>query len=105
MLSQHTKQYLGENDGTKIFVELNAGLITFQGKPADLVIVRDITERKKAEEALQKSEQFYRLLAENVTDAIWTMDLNMNFVYISPSKVRMTAFSIEEMMKCRWKKS
>ena len=89
---------LRRKNGDKIFVELNAGLITFQGKPADLVIVRDITERKQAEEALRKSEQSYRLLAENVTDVIWTMDMNMKFVYISPSNVRMTGFSIEEMM-------
>ena len=89
---------LRRKNGTKIFVELNAGLITFLGNPADLVIVRDITERKQAEEALRKSEQSYRLLAENVTDVIWTMDMNMKFVYISPSNVRMTGFSIEEMM-------
>lgn len=55
-------------------------------------------ERSRSEEALMKSERSYRLLAENVTDVIWTMDLNMKFVYISPSNVRMTGFSIEEAM-------
>jgi PAS domain S-box-containing protein len=43
---------LKRRDGTEIFVELNAGLITFQGSPANLVIIRDITERKLAEKAL-----------------------------------------------------
>jgi len=43
---------LKRKDGNKIFAELNAGLITFQEKPADLVIIRDITERKLAEKAL-----------------------------------------------------
>ncbi len=55
-------------------------------------------ERGRSEEALLKSERSYRLLAENVTDVIWIIDLNMKFVYISPSNVRMTGFSFEEAM-------
>jgi PAS domain S-box-containing protein len=43
---------LRHRDGSRIDVELNAGVITYQGKPADLVIIRDITERKRAEQLL-----------------------------------------------------
>lgn len=43
------------NDGSYIYAEVNAGLITYQGKPADMVIIRDITERKQAQEALQRA--------------------------------------------------
>ncbi len=43
-------------DGRTFPAELNAGLITYQGRPADLVFIRDITERKKAEEALKESQ-------------------------------------------------
>jgi len=45
---------LRRRDGRKVYVELNAGIITYQGKPADLVIVRDITERKRAEEERER---------------------------------------------------
>ena len=55
---------LRHKDGSRAEVELNAGLITFQGKPADLVFVRDISERKRLEEQLlqaQKMEAVGRL--------------------------------------------
>jgi PAS domain S-box-containing protein len=45
---------LRHRDGSKAYAELNGGKITFQGRPADLVIVRDITERKRAEEEVRR---------------------------------------------------
>ena len=44
---------LRHKDGGKVDVELNTGIITYHGKSADLVFIRDITERKGAEEALR----------------------------------------------------
>ncbi|MCP4724405.1 MAG: PAS domain S-box protein, partial [bacterium] len=43
--------------GEIAFTEVSAGLITYQGEPADLVVIRDITERKKVEEENQKLEK------------------------------------------------
>ncbi|HXG38580.1 MAG TPA: PAS domain S-box protein [Bacteroidota bacterium] len=57
-------------DGTRIPVEINAGTIMHGGKPADLVFIRDITERKRAEDLLKQSERQYRRLFENASDAI-----------------------------------
>ncbi|MDA8125592.1 MAG: PAS domain-containing sensor histidine kinase [Deltaproteobacteria bacterium] len=48
---------------------------------------------------LEASELRYRLLAENVTDTIWTMSLNpLRFSYISPSVLRMRGYSAKEAM-------
>jgi PAS domain S-box-containing protein len=54
---------LRRKDGSKVYAELNAGSITYQGKFAHLVLVRNITERKQAEKELKESEERYRLLS------------------------------------------
>ena len=45
---------LMRKDGSAAYAELNAGLITYQGRPADLVIVRDITERQRVAEEMRR---------------------------------------------------
>jgi PAS domain S-box-containing protein len=46
----------------------------------------------------EKSERRYRLLADNASDVIWTMDMNLRYTYISPSVKRMRGYSVEEAM-------
>jgi len=51
-------------DGKTIPVELNARRIDFEGKTADIAVIRDITERKLVEQELRKSEEQYRMIFE-----------------------------------------
>ncbi len=89
---------LVSKDGSRLYGEVNAGVISYKGKPADLVIIRDITERKQVDEVLRESEQKYRLLAENARDVIWTMDMNLRFTYMSPSVLYLRGYTAEEVM-------
>lgn len=57
-------------DGSAVYAELNGGLVTHQGSPADLVVVRDVTERRRAEIELQESENRYRNVVEDQTEFI-----------------------------------
>jgi PAS domain S-box-containing protein len=58
---------------------------------------REIEERISAEEALRASEEKHRLLTANINDVIWTMDLEMNYTYISPVVTRMHGWDAEEI--------
>ena len=53
---------------------------------------------QQSEEGLQKSEKRYRLLAENVTDLIFTVDMNLRYTYVSPSVTSLLGYSVEEAM-------
>lgn len=85
-------------DGTMKDVEVSAGIIQYQGRPADMGIVRDITERKRMDEALRESERLYRLLADNVTDTIWTTDMELHLTYVSPSIERLRGYTVHEVL-------
>jgi len=65
-----------------------------------VILVQEIKDREKAQRALQRSERQYRLLAENVQDVIWIINLNRGaFAYISPSVTHLTGYGPEEALK------
>ena len=55
--------------------------------------------KHKMEMTLVESERRYRLLAENVADVIWTMDMNMQFTYISPSVTALSGHMPDEFIE------
>jgi PAS domain S-box-containing protein len=57
----------------------------------------ELTDRKRAEEALKASEAQYRLLAEHMTDIVWMMDLDLKVTWLSPSAMKARGFSADEI--------
>lgn len=89
-------------DGSRRYVEASVTLIKdvngrgvgFQG------IVRDVTERRRAEEALRESEERYRLLAEEARDVIWSVDLKtMKLTHVSPAVERVLGLTVNQALK------
>jgi len=61
--------------------------------------IRDISDRKLAEETLKERENKYRLLADNIHDVIFVLDMNLKYTYISPSVKVLRGYEPEEVLK------
>ncbi len=70
-------------DGTAIPVEINASIIEYESKPADMAIVRDITERRQAEQQLRESEERYRNLFESTYDLIQSVAPDGRLLFVN----------------------
>ena len=58
----------------------------------------DITERKRAEEALRESEDKYRTILENIEEGYYEVDIKGNFTFFNDSMCRILGYPQEEMM-------
>ncbi|MBI4964285.1 MAG: PAS domain S-box protein [Desulfomonile tiedjei] len=86
------------SDGTSGYGEAIAVPTTFEGEPAALSVVRDVTERRRAERALRESERKYRLLVDNAHEGIFvTQDGMLRFV--NPRVVEGMEYSEEELLQ------
>jgi PAS domain S-box-containing protein len=83
-------------DGKTIPVEISSSLVTYQGKQAILSIARDITEWKKAQQALTDSEEMFRAISTSAVDAILLVDEGGKIVYWNPAAERIFGYSREE---------
>lgn len=60
---------------------------------------RDITETKSAGPVSPEGGKFYRLISDNMGDVVWTMDLNLQMTYVSPSVSLLRGYPAEEAVK------
>jgi PAS domain S-box-containing protein len=88
-------------NGSIVSTESNLRLLRDEkGKPYSIIgVTRDITDRKKALEALAESEKKYRVIAEKTTDVIWLMDLEGKSIFVTPSIEKFTGFTVDEYLR------
>ncbi len=86
---------LQRKDGTAFDAELNARIVRFAGESAIQVCLRDITERKRTEEAFRESEEKYRLVVENASDAIVVAE-NGVVKFVNPRAIEMAKYEDRE---------
>ena len=98
--NENREYHIITKDGSRILVGMNTALLKdADGRPTGFVAVsRDITERKRMEEALRESQERLRALIENAPDAIYVNDLSGNFVDGNRKAEELIGYSREELI-------
>ncbi len=89
------KKYTGELFWTEIYLKYTK--IGDENKL--LAVVRDISERKRAEKELETSEIRLKMALEATTDAIWDLDLTNNKIFLSPRYYDMLDYRKDESIE------
>ena len=71
-------------DGSQFPVEIHASLFEYEGVPYRLVMVRDISDRKEAEQQLRRQEQVYHTLVDHLPDPVIRYDSEGKRVFLNP---------------------
>ncbi|MBL7128994.1 MAG: PAS domain S-box protein [Ignavibacteria bacterium] len=86
---------LHKDGETRVYVHMSAGIVEYKGKIASMGTLSNITERMKSEESLRNSEESYRELFNNATDAIYIQDKEGRFLDVNQGSVNMYGYPKE----------
>ena len=88
-----------DKKGKHRWLKLNSkNIYDSEGLAGAHVVAHDITQRKRAEDKLQESEDKYRTILENIEDGYYEVAINGNFTFFNESMCRILGYSQEEMM-------
>lgn len=85
-------------DGQIIDVEVAGAAMTYGGQPAIQTVIRDLTERKRTDQALRASEERYRNLFENANDAIAAFTVDGTLTDVNRGAEVLLGWSREELI-------
>ncbi len=85
-------------DGSPVWLLNLPKLVVWEGEPAIQVAVVDITDHKRAEEALRDGEERFRGFAETASDWFWEMDENLRFSYISERFTEISGVPVKQLL-------
>ncbi len=98
--SENYEKEYRRKDGTIFPVELRTYLLKdASGKPTGMwAFVRDITELKRAEELLKRSERRYRSLVETITEGMAIVDFDENILFANSAACKIFGYTLEELI-------
>jgi two-component system cell cycle sensor histidine kinase/response regulator CckA len=85
-------------DGETRWLEINAAIVEYEGESATQIACIDITERKKAEEALKESEEYLYQIINCIGDSIFVMDNQYRFILLNDAACEFVGKSREELV-------
>ena len=85
-------------DGRRIPVIINSKLMEINGRKIMMGSYLDITDRKRAEDALRESQEKYRGMVENIQVLIWEINENYLYTYMTPRSKEIMGYEPEEMI-------
>src|ERR687889_97532 len=85
-------------DGSEFPIEMSLGETYEDGERLFTGVIRDVTERKEIEKALEESGERIRTLLQNTSDIITLLEADGTIRYISPAVERVTGYSPEEQI-------
>ncbi len=92
-------------DGTPFYAEVNLNVFSLKGENYLQAIVRDISERKKAEESLRESEKRYKTLIHNIHDVVFQLSPLGYIQYVSPKVEELYGYKIQDLIGKHLKKT
>ncbi len=84
--------------GRYVTMEVKPCVIEYKGETATMVLMRDITERREAEEALRESEERFRSIFERSRDAICLIDREGRYLMVNEAMCKLIGVSREELL-------
>ena len=97
--------FIGENipiqckDGRVFYVDIMSSVITLAGRQYLLGVFRDLTELKRMEDKVKKTEEIYHNIVAHSPGYIYINDINGSFLDVSPALLAKVGRSLEEMQK------
>ncbi len=85
-------------DGSMKHIELSISVIQYGGKPAVMGFLRDVTERRKAEGALRKSEEQFRAVFNSAANTVCIIDQKGTIIEANPQMSKMYGYSHKELV-------